>query len=83
MEVDPENVVNQYFSGMRAGDKSVVDLFDEDATLIGLGKTQSGKAAIREFYHGVIGRAGRSGQSPHHCWRNRRSEHRLSSRRPG
>lgn len=58
MAEEPADVATEYFSRMRAGDKSVVDLFHEDATLIGLGTTRSGKDAIREFYQGVIERAG-------------------------
>lgn len=57
-EMEPENVVGEYFSRMRASDKSVIDLFHDDASLVGLGTTRSGKDAIREFYHGVIERAG-------------------------
>ncbi|MBW2231340.1 MAG: nuclear transport factor 2 family protein [Deltaproteobacteria bacterium] len=58
MSMDPENVASEYFARMRAGDISVVDLFHDDGTLVGLGTTRSGKAAIREFYQGVIERAG-------------------------
>jgi hypothetical protein len=58
MKRDPASVASMYFDRMRAGDVSVVDLFHEDASLIGLGTTRSGKAAIREFYQGVIERAG-------------------------
>lgn len=58
MATDPENVAAEYFSRMRAGDKSVVDLFHDDATLVGLGTTRTGKDAIRDFYQGVIERAG-------------------------
>jgi hypothetical protein len=43
---------------MRAADKSVVDLFHDDATLVGLGTTRTGRDAIRKFYYGVIERAG-------------------------
>jgi hypothetical protein len=43
---------------MRAGDEAVVDLFHPDAKLVGLGTTRAGKDAIREFYQGVIRRAG-------------------------
>ena len=57
MGSDPASVASEYFSRMRAGDESVVELFHDDATLIGLGTTRSGKDAIREFYKGVIGRA--------------------------
>jgi len=55
---DPASVVAEYFSRMRAGDVSVVELFDEDACLVGLGTKRSGRSAIREFYEGVIERAG-------------------------
>ncbi len=63
MAEEPASVASEYFSRMQAGDKSVVDLFHDDATLIGLGTTRSGKDAIREFYHGVIERAGPSPRS--------------------
>ncbi len=56
--MDPSGVASEYFSRMRAGDISVVDLFHDDATLIGLGTTRSGRDEIREFYQGVIERAG-------------------------
>jgi hypothetical protein len=55
---DPASVASEYFSRMRAGDVSVVDLFHDDATLVGLGTTRTGKDAIRDFYQGVIERAG-------------------------
>ena len=58
MAIDPASVVSEYFSRMRAGDISVVELFHDDATLVGLGTTRSGRDAIREFYRGVIERAG-------------------------
>jgi hypothetical protein len=45
---------------MRARDLSVVDLFHENAELIGLGTRRCGRPAIREFYSGVIERAGPS-----------------------
>jgi hypothetical protein len=56
-------VASEYFSRMRAGDVSVVDLFHDDAMLVGLGTTRTGKDAIREFYQGVIERAGPSPRS--------------------
>lgn len=58
MNNDPASVASEYFARMRAADDSVVDLFHEDATLVGLGATRTGKDAIREFYRGVIERAG-------------------------
>ena len=58
MAGEPESVASEYFSRMRAGDVSVVELFHDDATLVGLGTTRTGKDAIREFYQGVIERAG-------------------------
>jgi hypothetical protein len=58
MSSDPASVASEYFSRMRAGDKTVVDLFHDDAALVGLGTTRTGKDAIREFYTGVIERAG-------------------------
>ena len=47
-------VVEDYFTRVRAGDESVVDLFDDDAELRGLGFRKQGKAAIREFYSGIL-----------------------------
>jgi hypothetical protein len=58
MGSDPASVASEYFSRMRAADESVVELFHDDATLVGLGTTRTGKDAIREFYQGVIRRAG-------------------------
>lgn len=58
MSSDPSSVVSEYFSRMRAGDKSVVDLFHDEAQLVGLGTTRTGKDAIGAFYQGVIERAG-------------------------
>ena len=54
----PTEVAGEYFSRMRARDLGVVDLFHEDAELIGLGARKCGHPAIREFYHEVIERAG-------------------------
>ncbi|MBT40204.1 MAG: hypothetical protein CL938_16835 [Deltaproteobacteria bacterium] len=50
----PEQVAETYFSRMRAHDMSVVDLFHEDAVLLGLGMRVSGRQAIREFYAKAI-----------------------------
>jgi len=58
MALESTEVVDEYFSRMRAGDSSVVELFHDDATLVGLGTTRVGADAIREFYQGVIERAG-------------------------
>ena len=60
MTTGPEAVASSYFEHMRRGDLSVVELFHDDAKLVGLGSTQSGKDAIRDFYQGVIERAGPS-----------------------
>lgn len=57
---DPAAVVAEYFSRMRAHDADVVELFHEDASLFGLGAHRRGRTAIREFYRGVIDRAGPS-----------------------
>jgi hypothetical protein len=50
--------VEEYFARMRARDIGVVDLFYEDARLIGLGSERTGRPAILEFYRDVIERAG-------------------------
>jgi hypothetical protein len=57
MRSDPASIVTEYFSRMQARDPSVVDLFDDDACLVGLGSKRSGRDAIREFYHNIIDRA--------------------------
>jgi hypothetical protein len=54
----PSKIVSEYFTCMRARDVGVVDLFHDDAELVGLGTRRRGRAAIREFYRGVIERAG-------------------------
>lgn len=54
----PSAIASEYFARVRARDLSVVDLFHEDAELIGLGTRRQGRAAILEFYRGVIERAG-------------------------
>ena len=58
MTREPASVVAAYFSCMRSRDPGVADLFHDDARLVGLGSEKNGKAAIREFYAGVIERAG-------------------------
>ena len=55
---DPTSVVNEYFSRMRARDLDVVNLFHEDASLLGLGAQRCGRTAVLEFYRDVINRAG-------------------------
>ncbi|HIF94316.1 MAG TPA: nuclear transport factor 2 family protein [Myxococcales bacterium] len=54
----PDEIAETYFSRVRARDLSVVDLFHQDAELVGLGARKKGHAAIRDFYGGVIERAG-------------------------
>jgi hypothetical protein len=58
MSDDPSEIVSTYFARVRARDVSVTDLFHDDAILIGLGNITRGRAAIEEFYRGVIERAG-------------------------
>lgn len=60
MSIDATDVVRRYFQCMRERDAAVVDLFHDDARLVGLGGVKSGKAEIREFYEGTIERAGPS-----------------------
>ena len=57
---EPSAVVEEYFARVRARELSLVDLFHDDARLLGLGSTRKGKPAIREFYRDVIERAGPS-----------------------
>jgi hypothetical protein len=52
--VTPSSVVREYFARMQAADISVVNLFLEDAELIGLGTRVSGSEAIHEFYDSTI-----------------------------
>ena len=58
MNPDPMEVVDEYFARVRARDVGLVDLFHEDARLVGLGTVKTGKADIREFYRGIIESAG-------------------------
>ena len=58
MDDSPTAVASEYFSRMRAGDIAVVDLFHDDASLVGVGSKRRGRSAIRGFYQGVIERAG-------------------------
>ncbi|MCP4006120.1 MAG: nuclear transport factor 2 family protein [bacterium] len=50
----PEQVAEAYFSRMREQDIGVVELFHEDAVLLGLGMRVSGHEAIRKFYSTAI-----------------------------
>lgn len=60
MDDQPAKIVSEYFSRIRGGEISAVDLFHDDASLVGLGTTRRGKDSIRDFYRGVIERAGPS-----------------------
>jgi hypothetical protein len=51
-------VVERYFECMRAGNLAVVDLFAEDAILLGLGRRTEGRDAIRAFYTESIASGG-------------------------
>lgn len=48
--MNAEEVVDRYFARMRAQDLDVVDLFHDDAVLLGLGRRVMGREAIRAFY---------------------------------
>ncbi|MFM8862233.1 MAG: nuclear transport factor 2 family protein [Acidimicrobiia bacterium] len=50
----PVEVVERYFECMRNGDLAVVDVFTEDARLVGLGTVVEGREAIRAFYGASI-----------------------------
>lgn len=52
--MNPEQVVEEYFSHMRDHNLEVVKLFHDDAVLLGLGMRVSGHQAIREFYTNAI-----------------------------
>jgi hypothetical protein len=47
-------IVREYFARMRTRDLSVVELFHDDAELIGLGTRRRGRSAILDFYRGII-----------------------------
>ncbi len=64
MDQTPEKVAREYFSRVRARDLGVVDLFSEDAVLLGLGARVHGRAAIREFYSKSISDAGPTPSEP-------------------
>jgi hypothetical protein len=53
-DADPASVAAEYFSRMRALDIGVVELFHDDATLIGLDFRKHGRAAIEQFYGDAI-----------------------------
>ena len=57
MRATPQDVVEQYFSRMRAGDPRVAELFHDDARLLGLGTIVAGRPAIDEFYAASIAAA--------------------------
>lgn len=52
-----EELARTYFERMQASDVSVVELFAEDAALVGLGRRVEGIAAIRAFYERSIAEA--------------------------
>ncbi len=52
------SIAREYFSCMRTGDLAVLDLFHDDAVLMGLGARTTGKDAIREFYTKAIEEGG-------------------------
>lgn len=54
----PTAVASEYFERVRSRDLGMVDLFHDDAELIGLGTRRKGRAAILEFYTDIIARAG-------------------------
>ena len=60
MSSDPATIAQRYFEKMRAGDRSVVELFHDDAQLIGLGTVRSGRDEIEAFYRESIENAGPS-----------------------
>ncbi len=51
-------IVTAYFDCVRDRDLGVVDLFHDDARLVGLGTIKFGKSEVRDFYTGVIENAG-------------------------
>ncbi|MBP1689339.1 MAG: SnoaL-like domain [Deltaproteobacteria bacterium] len=55
---DPPSVVAEYFARIRARDIGVVDLFHDDASVIGLGARRTGRDAILELYRDVFNRVG-------------------------
>lgn len=53
-----EELARTYFERMQAGDPSVVELFADDAVLVGLGRRVEGIDAVRAFYERSIAEAG-------------------------
>ncbi len=49
-----EDVVRSYFHRVRNGDRRVVELFNENATIQGLGMRLEGRDRIRDFYEGIL-----------------------------
>jgi len=56
--LEATDVVERYFTCMRAGDLAVADLFADDAVLLGLGRRTQGREAIRAFYSASIATGG-------------------------
>lgn len=52
------DIAQSYFDHMRAQDLNVVELFHEDAQLLGLGRRTKGKAAIKAFYTEAVATGG-------------------------
>ena len=57
------NIAQSYFEHMRAQDLNVVELFHEDAQLLGLGRRTKGKVAIKAFYTEAVAVGGPQPQS--------------------
>ncbi len=62
--IEPESIAREYFSRMRNGDIGVLELFHENAVLLGLGARTSGKDAILEFYRKGIEEGGPQPSEP-------------------
>lgn len=52
--MNPKELVESYFLHMREADLNVVNLFHEDAELLGLGMRITGREAIKAFYTRAI-----------------------------
>lgn len=53
-----QELARSYFERMQAGDPKVVELFADDAVLVGLGRRIEGIDAVRAFYERSIAEAG-------------------------
>ena len=51
---DPKTIAREYFARVKASNPRVVDLFHDDAQLLGLGTVRSGRSEIEAFYRKTL-----------------------------